>query len=383
MSERPLCVVVLAAGAGSRMRSARPKPLQSLCGQPMVIHVLDALSGVEADWTVLVVGHGSERVVKTLNEAANHALADAAAVEGGTPGIAYRPLHYVEQSVPKGTGDAVSVALASLPEELSDDADDADVLVMPGDTPLLEPSTIAALVDQHRYDQAAATVLTVRMADPTGYGRIVRDKHGHVRRIVEQSDATPDEHLIDEINTSIYCFRTTLLGPALRRITDANAQGEYYLTDVIEVLATAGHRVETLVASDSAQAAGVNDKAQLAAAEVELRRRVNERWMQAGVTMVDPARTYVDMGVRLEEDATLFPGTSLRGTTTVAKGAQVGPDVTLTDCYVGEGATVSGTTGSGASIGAHARVGPYVVLETGAAVPAGAQVHPFTKVTEE
>jgi bifunctional UDP-N-acetylglucosamine pyrophosphorylase / glucosamine-1-phosphate N-acetyltransferase len=349
------------------MRSSRPKPLHLLCGRPMVIHVLDSLMGVEVDRVVLVVGHHAEWVMKELNEIAPKKL----------------DLHYVEQLVQNGTGDAVSIALSSLPEELSDDADDADVLILPGDIPLLEPSTVEALLEQHRTSEAAATVLTVELDDPTGYGRIVRDRHEKVRRVVEQSDATAEERAIREVNTSVYCFRTALLGPALRRITDSNVQGEYYLTDVVQVLADAGHRVETLLAPDAAPAVGVNDRAQLASAEVELRRRINEQWMRSGVTMIDPVHTYVDVSVQLASDVSLHPGTRLQGNTSIAHGAEIGPDTQLIDCVVDEGASVSRTVATRATIGSHARVGPFVVLHPGVEVAPGQVIGPFTEITRD
>jgi bifunctional UDP-N-acetylglucosamine pyrophosphorylase/glucosamine-1-phosphate N-acetyltransferase len=345
------------------MKSARPKPLHRLCGRPMVQHVLDSLIGLQANWVVLVVGHGAERVVKTINE-----------------GPTNMPIHYVEQTVQRGTGHAVSVALSALPAEVSDETEDADMLVLPGDTPLLDAQTVANLLKKHRESDAAATLLTVRAPDPTGYGRIVRDKNDRVRRVVEERDASPEEKLIDEVNTSVYCFRTSLLGVALRRIDDQNEQGELYLTDAVGILADAGHRIETMIAPDIAWAVGVNDRSQLAAAEAELRRRINHKWMLAGVTMVNPEATYLDMDVTLAEDITLYPGTRLVGNTSVAKGSEIGPDVQLTDCVVGEHVRMSRVEGREATVGDGASVGPYVVLESGAEVEAGSKVPPFTTV---
>jgi bifunctional UDP-N-acetylglucosamine pyrophosphorylase / glucosamine-1-phosphate N-acetyltransferase len=364
MAERRLSAVVLAAGAGTRMRSARPKPLHLLCGRPMVIHVLDAIEGIAIDWVCLVVGHGAERVVKTLNDAAPADLG----------------LHYVEQAVQRGTGDAVAIALNSLPEDLSDETEDADLLVLPGDTPLLERSTVAAMIERHRSTGAAATMLTAIAPDPTGYGRVVRDKNGRLLRVVEDRDASDDERAIDEVNTSVYCFRTSLLGASLRRITDNNDQGELLLTDVIEILADAGHRVESVMAPDVGWAVGVNDRAQLAVAEAELRRRINEKWMLSGVTMIDPLRTYIDSGVRLANDVCIHPNTRLQGSTQVGEGAEIGPDTYLMDCSVEAGAVVSRTDGREASIGSNAHVGPFVVLEPGAEVAPGQTVAPFTRL---
>lgn len=329
----------------------------------MVQHVLDSLSEVDANWVVLVVGHGAERVVKKINE-----------------GPSTLPIHYVEQAEQRGTGHAVSVALSSLPAEVSDETEDADMLVLPGDTPLLDSQTVAALLKQHRETESAATILTVKAPDPTGYGRIVRDKNGRVRKVVEQRDTTPEEAAIDEVNTSVYCFRTSLLGVALRRIDDNNDQGELYLTDAIEILASAGHRIETMVAPDIAWAVGVNDRSQLATAEAELRRRINHKLMLSGVTLVNPEATYIDMDVKVGTDVTIYPGTHLRGTTSIGSGCEIGPDVMLTDCVVGERAAVSRTQGVEATIGDDAQVGPYVVLQSGTEVAPGAKIGPFLDV---
>jgi bifunctional UDP-N-acetylglucosamine pyrophosphorylase/glucosamine-1-phosphate N-acetyltransferase len=353
MSSRPLAAVVLAAGEGTRMRSSRPKPLHLLCGRPMVVHVLDALAEVAIDRAVVVVGHAAERVSKQVQAYA-------------PPGLS---VEFVEQRVQRGTGDAVSVALTGFGPD--DELEDGDIVVLPGDTPLLRPPTIAALVRTHRQSGAAATLLTAVIDNPTGYGRVVRAKDGRVLRVVEEADADPDERAIHEVNTSIYCFRSSVVAPALRRLTPENAQGEYYLTDIVEVLADAGYQVTSMVAEDPIETAGVNDRAQLAVAEAELRARTNERWMRRGVTMVDPEHTYVDVGVELAPDVTLFPGTILRGNTVIGSGAEIGPNSHLIDTVVGERAVVDTTVARQAAIGADARVGPFSSLEPGATVPPG------------
>jgi bifunctional UDP-N-acetylglucosamine pyrophosphorylase / glucosamine-1-phosphate N-acetyltransferase len=363
MSKRSLSAVVLAAGEGTRMRSSRPKPLHLLCGRPMVLHVLDALAEIEVTRVVVVVGHGAERVTKTLHEQA-------------PPGIT---LDFVEQRVQRGTGDAVSVALTAFP----DDDDDEDIVVLPGDTPLLRPPTLAGLVRSHRTADAAGTILTAQLPDPTGYGRIVRGKDGRVRCVVEEADATDEEREIDEVNTSVYVFRRGVLAPSLRRLSPENVQGEYYLTDVVGVLHDAGYTVVTMVAADPIEAAGVNDRAQLAAAEAELRDRTNERWMRRGVTMLDPERTYVDASVDIGRDVTLFPGTMLQGATVIASGAEIGPDTRLVDCVIGEEAVVEQSVGRQAEVGAQARVGPFAVLSPGSRVAPSEVVGPFTVRTDE
>ncbi len=218
---------------------------------------------------------------------------------------------------------------------------------------------------------AAATLLTAVLADPTGYGRVVRGRDDAVARVVEHDDATDEERAVDEINTSIYCFRRSVLAPSLRRLSPANAQGEYYLTDVVEVLYEAGHQVTSVVVDDTMEVAGVNDRAQLAIAEAELRDRINERWMRSGVTMWDPQTTYIDVDVELECDVVLLPGVMLQGRCRIGEHAEIGPDARLIDTTVGEGAVVSSSVCRRAVIGANARVGPFCVLAEGSEVPDG------------
>jgi bifunctional UDP-N-acetylglucosamine pyrophosphorylase / glucosamine-1-phosphate N-acetyltransferase len=356
-AQTKLSAVVLAAGEGTRMRSERPKPLHRLCGRPMVLHVLYALAELDLDRAVVVVGHGASRVTKTVGEQP-------------PPGL---HIDFVEQRVQRGTGDAVSVGLTAFPD---DDTDDDDIIILPGDTPLLRPPTLAALVRTHRRAEAAATVLTARLADPDGYGRVTRDRNGQVARIVEDADATEEELAIDEVNTSIYVFRRSVLAPSLRRLTPDNSQGEYYLTDVIAVLHDAGYPVVSMVVEDSMEAAGVNDRHQLSVAEAELRARINERWMRRGVTMVDPEATYVDTSVELAPDVVLYPGTQLQGQTVVEAGAELGPYTQLADCRIGPGAVVTATVGRNAEVGADARVGPWGYLAPGTRVEEGAVTGP-------
>jgi bifunctional UDP-N-acetylglucosamine pyrophosphorylase / glucosamine-1-phosphate N-acetyltransferase len=343
------------------MRSERPKPLHLLCGRPMVLHVLDAMAEIDVTRVVVVVGHRAEWVTKTLVQLAPPSM----------------HIEFVEQETPAGTGDALAVGLTGLPD---DDTEDEDVVVLPGDTPLLRPQTLASLVRYHRAEDAGATLLTAEVEDPHGYGRVVHGKDGVVCRVVEEVDATDEEQAITEVNTSIYCFRRSILAPALRRITPANEQGEYYLTDSVSVLFNAGYRVQSLVLSDAMEAAGVNDRAQLAVAEAELRDRINERWMRRGVTMWDPERTYVDAQVSLAADVSLLPGVILRGQCVVGEGSEIGPDAVLTDTTVGHHATVVQSTCQRSIIGDGATVGPFSVLQPGAEVAAGAVVPPHTVV---
>jgi len=324
----------------------------------MLLHVVDALSLIYVDRVVVVVGHGAERVTKTLHEDAPSDLC----------------IDFVEQRVARGTGDAVSAALTAFPD---DDVEDGDIIVLPGDAPLVTPGTLQLLVEAHRDAGAAGTLLTTHLDDATGYGRVVRDKDGRVRRLVEEADATEAERDIDEVGVSMYCFRRSLLAPALRRLSPENAQGEYYLTDVIGVLSETGHKVVAVVATDAMETVGINDRAQLAVAEAELRRRINRSWMAAGVTLHDPYRTVVDAGVRLAPDVVLQPGTMLQGRTVVGEHAVIGPDVRLVDCAVGESARVENTVGYDAEIGPAAVVGPFAYLRPGSHIPGGSTTGPF------
>jgi bifunctional UDP-N-acetylglucosamine pyrophosphorylase/glucosamine-1-phosphate N-acetyltransferase len=343
------------------MHSSRPKPLHMICGKPMVVYVLDALAAASLDHLVVVVGHGAERVTKKLHE---HA-----------PELA---LDFVEQRLQRGTGDAAAVGMTGLSD---DDLNDDDVLVLPGDTPLLRGETVRELVDTHRSTGAVCTILTARVRDPQGYGRILRSADGAVEGIVEESDATAEQRGIDEINTGIYCFRAGLLSPALRRITPDNAQGEFYLTDVISVLLEAGHPVGSELVGDAGETIGVNDRVQLSDAEAALRKRINSSWLRRGVSMVDPDRTYIDMTVELAPDVSIFPGTLLQGRTVIGEGAELGPDTRLVDCAVGAGARVEKTMARDAEVGAGAHVGPFAVLHPGAQVDSDAETGPFYTAT--
>ena len=360
MNDGPVSAMVLAAGAGTRMKSRLPKPLHRLCGRPMLAYVLDSLSELKIDRTIVVVGHGGDRVEASLTETA----------ELGTG------VDFVTQTRQLGTGDAVSVGLSAFGVAELDD-EQADLVVLPADTPLLRPGTIAELVAAHRHSGAAATLLTARVDDPTGYGRVVRDPDGRVAAVVEQSDATLEELALDEVNTSIYCFRRNLLAPALRRVGVDNAQGEYYLTDVVAVLRDAGYGVGAVIAEDAAETSGVNDRVQLAGAEAELRRRTNEIWQRRGVTMVDPTTTYIDTTVELGTDVTLLPNTILEGGTVIEDRAEIGPDTRLHGCTVGEGARVESCTGRDATIGRGAVVGPFAALGPASSIPADAVTGPF------
>lgn len=359
-NHRPLSAVVLAAGEGTRMRSSTPKVLHRLCGRPMILHVLDAVAELAVDRVVVVVGHGATEVMKVV---------ESERVAGLT-------VDFVEQPEQRGTGDAVAVGLTAFPDEMAD-REDADLLVLPGDTPLVRPATIASLVRHHREAGAAASVLAAHLDDPFGYSRVIRDKDGRVARIVDDHEAAPDELDIEEVATQLYCFRQQVVAPALRRVAPDLVTGEYFLTSAIEVLHDAGYLVVTVAVDDPIEAAGVNDRAQLAAAEAELRDRLNGRWMRRGVTMADPESTYLEVSVSLSTDVVLLPGVSLEGSTTVGEGAVIGPNARLVDCVVGSGARVAQADAERAVIGDNAEVGPFSVLEPGTRLAPGERVGPF------
>ncbi|MDT0437939.1 MULTISPECIES: bifunctional UDP-N-acetylglucosamine diphosphorylase/glucosamine-1-phosphate N-acetyltransferase GlmU [Streptomyces] len=339
---RPAAVVVLAAGEGTRMKSATPKVLHELCGRSLVGHVLAAARELEPQHLVVVVGHAREQV--------------SAHLAGVDPDA--RTAVQAEQN---GTGHAVRMGL----EELGGGVD-GTVVVVCGDTPLLTGATLRALAETHTGDGNAVTVLTAEVPDATGYGRIVRDgTTGAVTGIVEHKDATEAQRAIREINSGVFAFDGQLLADALKKVRTDNSQGEEYLTDVLGILREAGHRVGASVAGDHQEIAGINNRVQLAQARRVLNDRLLRDAMLAGVTVVDPATTWVDVTVTFERDVLVHPGVQLQGATHLAEGAEVGPNSRLRDTRVGAGARVDNTVADGAQVGPGATVGPYAYLRPG------------------
>ncbi|MBN0046042.1 bifunctional UDP-N-acetylglucosamine diphosphorylase/glucosamine-1-phosphate N-acetyltransferase GlmU [Streptomyces actuosus] len=338
---RPAAVVVLAAGEGTRMKSATPKVLHEICGRSLVGHVLAAARELDPENLVVVVGHAREKVTAHLAETA--------------PGV--RTAVQAEQN---GTGHAVRMGLEQLGGGV-----DGTVVVVCGDTPLLTGATLARLAAAHHDDGNAVTVLTAEVPDATGYGRIVRDDTGAVTAIVEHKDATEVQREIREINSGVFAFDGQLLADALKQVRTDNSQGEEYLTDVLGILREAGHRVGASVAGDHREIAGINNRVQLADARRVLNERLLTAAMLSGVTVVDPATTWVDVTVTFEQDAVIHPGTQLTGVTHLAEGAEVGPNTRLKDTRVGAGARVDNTVADGAEVGPRAAVGPYAYLRPG------------------
>lgn len=352
-----LTVIVLAAGGGTRMKSGTAKVLHRVGGRSMVGHVLAAVRGLEPRRVVVVVGHQREQVGPHVQE-----LLPEATV--------------VVQETQDGTGHAVRVAVEALPA----DERDGTVLVAYADTPLLRTQSLAALLDDHRGAARAVSILSGVVGDPTGYGRVVRDATGEVTGIVEHKDATDEERRVAEINSGILALDGGFLARALPRLRNDNAAGEYYLTDTVSIARADGLRVGAHVLDDVIQTEGANDRVQLAALGRELNRRVVEGWMREGVSVMDPATTWVDTDVVLGRDVTLLPGTQLLGATVVGEGAVVGPDTTLDDVEVGAGARVVRTHAQLAVVGEQAQVGPFAYLRPGAELAAGAKVGTFVEV---
>ena len=352
---RPAAVIVLAAGEGTRMKSAVPKVLHGIGGRSLLHHALVAARETEPGHVVVVVGHERDRVVDHL-------------------GVIDPMAMVADQDETPGTGRAVECGLDALPDDL-----DGTVLVTMGDVPLLSGATLQELMVAHGDSGNAVTVITATRDDPTGYGRIVRDADGAVVANVEQRDATDEQRMIREVNAGLYAFDVERLRTALSSVGTDNAQQEKYLTDVIAIVHADGGRVGTHRVDDGWQTEGVNDRLQLSRLGAELNRRTVQHWMREGVTVVDPATTWLDLDVTLGRDVTIQPHTQLLGASTVGSGVTLGPDTTLTDVEIGDDASVVRTHGSLAVIGAGAAVGPFAYLRPGTVLGVGGKIGTFVE----
>ncbi|MBO0679364.1 bifunctional UDP-N-acetylglucosamine diphosphorylase/glucosamine-1-phosphate N-acetyltransferase GlmU [Mycolicibacterium sp. S2-37] len=351
-------VLILAAGAGTRMRSDTPKVLHTLAGRSMLAHALHSAAAVAPEHLVAILGHARDRIVPAVD--------DLAAELG-------RRIDVAVQEEQQGTGHAAQCGLAALPDDF------AGVVVITGsDVPLLDGATIAGLLATHGIGAAAATILTTTVADPTGYGRILRTGD-EITGIVEEADADPSQRAIREVNAGVYAFDADALRSALSRLSSDNAQHELYLTDVVAILRQDGRTVRAEHVEDSALVAGVNDRVQLATLGAELNRRIVERHQRAGVTVIDPTSTWIDIDVTIGRDTLIRPGTQLLGHTRVGGRSEVGPDTTLTDVTVGDGATVVRTHGSSSVIGDGATVGPFTYLRPGTTLGAAGKLGAFVE----
>ena len=355
-------VLVLAAGAGTRMRSDTPKVLHTLAGRSMLSHALHSVAKAAPAQLVVVLGHDRDRIAPAVA-----ALAD----ELG------RPIQIAVQEQQLGTGHAVGCGLSALPEDFT-----GIVVVTSGDVPLLDADTLAGLIVAHSTEPAAATVLTTTLPDPTGYGRILRTQDGEggdLLGIVEQADASPSQRAIREVNAGVYAFDTAALRSALSRLPSDNAKQELYLTDVIGIVRSDGHVVRAKHVDDSTLVTGVNDRVQLAELGAELNRRIVAAHQLAGVTIVDPAATWIDVDVTVGRDTVIHPGTQLLGSTRIGGRCRIGPDTTLTDVTVGDEAAVVRTHATSAVIGEGADVGPFTYLRPGTVLGADGKLGAFVE----
>ena len=341
------------------MKSALPKVLHEIAGRSLLGHVIEAAAHTEPEHVMVVIGHGRDPVAAYLAEIAPWVLT-------------------VVQDEQLGTGHAVRIALQDLTARGA--TLNGPVVVLTGDTPLLTGDTLAELLDVHaRSASAVCTVLTARIHQPAGYGRIIRSGDA-VTAIVEERDATDEQRSIDEINSGMYVFDSAVLADHIGRLGTDNDQGEEYLTDVVASMTGQGLRVEAFIAPDPDDIRGVNDRVQLAQAGAIMRDRVNSRWMREGVTMADPSSVWIDVDVEIEADVTVLPQTVLRGPTAISSGARVGPGTTLVSCEVGAGAEVIHTWAELAVIGPDARVGPFTYLRPGAVLGARAKAGAYVEI---
>jgi bifunctional UDP-N-acetylglucosamine pyrophosphorylase/glucosamine-1-phosphate N-acetyltransferase len=326
--------VVLAAGQGTRMKSKLYKVLHPVVGRPMVQHVINQLEQLQIDEMVTIVGYGAEKVIEKVGSASK----------------------FVTQEEQLGTGHAVQQAEALLLDK------DGTTIVVCGDTPLITKETYKALFDHHEKEGSKATILTAKAPDPTGYGRIIRNDHNQVERIVEQKDANKDELLVDEINTGTYCFDNKALFEALNEVSNDNAQGEYYLPDVIEILRSKEEKVSAFLTSEFEETIGINDRVALAQAEKVMKKRINLEHMRNGVTIIDPDNTYIGPDVEIEQDVIIYPGSMVSGKTIIHKNAEIGPHTEITDCVIGESASITQSVLIGSQVGNDVTVGPYAYI---------------------
>lgn len=355
MATQQLAVVILAAGQGTRMRSATPKILHRIGGRSLISHVLDTAAGLSPETIIAVVRHERELVATAIVDHAPHT-------------------RIVEQDEVPGTGRAVEQALAALPADF-----EGSVVVLSGDVPLIDVATLQRLVAGHLEHRRGMTLLSAIFDDPTGLGRILRDSDGILRGIVEEKDANEAQRRIAEINGGVYVFERRALEAALAQIGTDNAQGEKYLTDAAARIIAAGGTVDAVATDDTWLIAGVNDRAQLAEVGRELNRRIVLAHQRAGVTVQDPATTWIDIDVSIEADAEILPGTYLHGATSIAAGAVVGPDTTLVDCEVGERVRIRRSEATLAVFAAGAEVGPFSYIRPGTELGEAGKIGAFVE----
>ena len=350
-----LAVIILAAGQGTRMKSAKPKVLHPIAGTPMICHVLATAEHLDAQHIVAVVRHERDAVSTVILEHVPNAI-------------------IIDQDELPGTGRAVELALDGIPSGFT-----GHVVVLSADVPLLDAASVRALIQTHIQAGNALTLLSAHFADPTGAGRIIRSAAGQFEAIVEQKDATDAQRSINEVNAGVYVFAVDAVRTALAEVGTDNAQNEKYLTDAAAAITAAGGRIEAVAITDHWRVAGINDRAQLSAVAGELNARIVRGWQLAGVTVQDPATTWIDLAVTIGEDVEILPGTQIRGVTSIERGAIIGPDTTLLDCEVGEGAVVTRSDLTLAVVGAGASVGPFSYLRAGSYLGDGGKIGAFVE----
>jgi bifunctional UDP-N-acetylglucosamine pyrophosphorylase/glucosamine-1-phosphate N-acetyltransferase len=346
-----LSSVILAAGQGTRMKSSLPKVLHSLLGKPMVMYSIETARSITGTRPVLVIGHGGDEIRKTVGEAAD----------------------FVVQDPQLGTGHALQQAEPLLRER------SGLVLVTYADMPLLQEETLRGLVERQKSHNGPISMLTVIADDPRGFGRILRDAQGNVQAIIEEAQATPDQRTIRELNVSAYCFDGNWLWDALKQI-QLSPKGEYYLTDLVQIATRQGLPVQAHIVDDIAETIGINTRVHLAEAGVFLRQRINRRWMEEGVTMIDPAHTYIEAGVTIGRDTTIWPNTFLHGSTCIGEGCTIGPNTTIHSTQVGRGCTILASVLEKAVVEDGVEIGPFGHLRKGAHLAEGVHMGNFGEV---
>ena len=342
--------IILAAGQGTRMKSDVPKVLHNAAGKPLAAWVIDAAKEVAGSLPVLVVGNDAQKVKEAFGQSVRYAV----------------------QTEQLGTGHAVMAAEEYL-------TGDGYVIVVAGDMPLIRTQTLAAISERAAEEKLGACLLSAAVSDPYGYGRIIRGSSG-VESIVEHRDATEKEKKICEINASVYCFSVPALKEALEHLKNDNAQGEYYLTDCIANMAGKGYRIEALVCDDAAECMGVNDRAQLASAAKHLRRRINAKLMEDGVTIIDPDNTYIDAGVKIGRDTVVYPGVVLQGSTQIGENTMLYPGSRISNSTIGSNTLVQNSVILESQVGDNTTVGPYAYLRPKSVVGNGCRVGDFVEV---
>jgi bifunctional UDP-N-acetylglucosamine pyrophosphorylase / glucosamine-1-phosphate N-acetyltransferase len=344
--------IILAAGQGTRMKSKLYKVLHPVCGKPMVQHVVDQITNLQIDDIVTIIGHGADKVKAQLGDSCSYAL----------------------QAEQLGTAHAVIQASDFLADK------EGTTIVVCGDTPLIRAETMESLFQHHLANNAKASVLTAKADDPTGYGRIIRNHAGHVEKIVEHKDASDVEREINEINTGTYCFDNKALFEALKKVSNDNVQGEYYLPDVIEILKRQGEIVVAYQTAHFNETLGVNDRVALSEAELTLKKRINEQHMRNGVTIIDPQNTYIDSDIIIGRDTVIYPGTVLKGSTSIGEDCLIGPNTEIDSCQIGDETVIKQSVAHHSSIGSQVNIGPFAHIRPESSISDDVKIGNFVEL---